>query len=1163
MKTRLACIGVLLLALNSIRAADPFAENVRTTEPLTPAEEQKTFSLPPGFAIQLVASEPDINKPMNLAIDAKGRLWVTSSREYPFPVPPGEPARDKIKVFEDFDENGRARKVTTFAEGLDIPIGIYPYKNGAIVWSIPNIWFFEDTDGDGKADKKEILYGPFGWERDTHGNQGSFQRGFDGLLYATHGYNNISNIRAKDGSEIHMHSGNSYRFAMDGSHIEQFTHGQVNPFGLTFDSAGDLFSADCHSLPVYLLQREAYYPSFGKPHDGLGFGPMLMSHLHGSTAIAGIVVYEEGNWPAEFRKNSFIGNVMTSRINRDTLVRRGSGYIAREEADFVSTTDPWFRPNYLHLGPDGAMYVADFYNRIIGHYEVPLTHPGRDRERGRVWRVVYTNGYPTGPLKVEGATPEESIAHLGKGNLPARMLAMNDLVDRFGNKAVEPLKKKLAGRDLKSTEIVHSLWALDRLNALDFPLLEMFSHNPDSTVRVHVMRILSEIPKWTSAHQKLALSGFSDSEPQVQRAAADANSQHPNAENVGPLLSLRSKIPAEDEHLLHGVRIALRDQLVPEENLRQVMTQNLSDADARAVADVCLAITNAQSAAFLVNYIQKENGERPERVMEYARHSARYAPPEQLPQLASFVQKHFPDDVDQQLAFFKSIQEGSAQRGLELPGDVRKWGANLAEKLLASLDIANQSWYNLPVPGKSVSTNPWVLQQRASADGDTTSTFFSSLPTGERLTGILRSRRFELPARLKFFFAGHDGEPGRPPQRKNFVRLVSASTGATLAVSAPPRNDTAQPIEWDLSKATGQQAYLEIVDGDTADAYAWIAVGRFQPEVVPMPALSPNQMMQRVVGAASLVESLGIKSLSPRIGALLLSDSVDMDGRAALARTLVAVAPNENRTALAPLVGDPTISADVRKRIGEALAQGDKTDSLEVLIDAMKTSPSRVQVKLAQSLAGSATGARALLGMVEKSQASPRVLLDKVVQDKLGAIKDDALQTRLKNLTKDLTPASEVVQKLIEERRVAYNPVKAQPVEGSRVFAQNCAVCHQIDGNGAVVGPQLDGIGNRGLERILEDILDPNRNVDVNFRTHIIVLKDSDVVTGLPRREEGEILVLADSTGKEIRIAKNNIESRRESDTSLMPSNFGDIIPPDDFQNLLAFLLSKGAPAAR
>ena len=190
--------SILAIAcVQNTNAANPFAEHVRSTPPLDPSEELKSFRLPPGFEIQLVAAEPDIAKPMNMAFDAKGRLWVTVTREYPFPVSPGQPARDAIKILDDFDETGRARKVTTFVDGLNIPIGLYPYQNGVIAWSIPNIWYFQDTDGDGKSDKREVLFGPLGWERDTHGMNSSFSRGYDGWLYLTHGYNNNSTVRGK------------------------------------------------------------------------------------------------------------------------------------------------------------------------------------------------------------------------------------------------------------------------------------------------------------------------------------------------------------------------------------------------------------------------------------------------------------------------------------------------------------------------------------------------------------------------------------------------------------------------------------------------------------------------------------------------------------------------------------------------------------------------------------------------------------------------------------------------------------------------------------------------------------------------------------------------------------------------------------------------------
>ena len=181
-------------------AADPFAEGVRTTEPQTPEQQRAAFKVPEGFEMQLVAAEPQLRKPMNMAFDATGRLWVTESREYPFPVKPGEPARDSVRIFSDFGPDGRARKMEIFADGLDIPIGLYPFRTGknwkCIVWSIPNIWLMEDTDGDGKADKKEVLFGPLGWEKDVHGNNSSFRLAPDGWVYATHGFSNTSHLLA-------------------------------------------------------------------------------------------------------------------------------------------------------------------------------------------------------------------------------------------------------------------------------------------------------------------------------------------------------------------------------------------------------------------------------------------------------------------------------------------------------------------------------------------------------------------------------------------------------------------------------------------------------------------------------------------------------------------------------------------------------------------------------------------------------------------------------------------------------------------------------------------------------------------------------------------------------------------------------------------------------
>ncbi|HRH94840.1 MAG TPA: hypothetical protein PLB55_02845, partial [Prosthecobacter sp.] len=402
---------------STLHAAD--TRLVRETDALTPEQERAALHVPPGFEVQLFASEPMINKPINMAFDARGRLWVSSTVEYPYAADKArwsdaqgtrvQDSRDAIKILEDTDGDGRADKVTDFADGLNIPTGVVPWhkpehKGGCIAWSIPNIWYFADTDGDDKADVREVLFGPLGYEKDTHGMCSSFRLGLDGWVYATHGFNNTSTFKilrstdSADGTDskpktqsvksaksvdepiLELHSGNVFRFRPDGSAVEKWTSGQVNPFGLAWDRYGNLYSADCHSSPIYQLIRGAYYPSFGKPHDGLGFAPVMCQHTHGSTGICGIVYIDGGVWGPEWDDHTFVGNVVTSKVNHDHVTFTGSTPKANEQPDFLTSDDPWFRPVDLQLGPDNALYIADFYNKIIGHYEVPLEHPGRDKE---------------------------------------------------------------------------------------------------------------------------------------------------------------------------------------------------------------------------------------------------------------------------------------------------------------------------------------------------------------------------------------------------------------------------------------------------------------------------------------------------------------------------------------------------------------------------------------------------------------------------------------------------------------------------------------------------------------------------------------------------------------------------------------------------------------
>lgn len=1165
--TRLGGLILFLLAAQTAALAqeDPFQALVRPTPPLSPAEQQQTFRVPDGFVIELVAAEPDILKPMNLAFDGRGRLWVTMSQEYPYAAPLDRAGRDVVKVLEDRDQDGTYETITTFADGLNIPIGVYPYRQGAIVFSIPYIWNLQDTDGDGVADQRTRLYGPMGYERDTHGMNNSFRRGFDGWLYACHGFNNETRVRGSDGHEIYMQSGNTYRMQLDGSRVEHFTWGQVNPFGMAIDSHFNIFTADCHSKPIYQLLRGGYYPSFGKPHDGLGFVPPMMDHLHGSTAIAGVEYYDASEFPEEYRGNLFSGNVMTSRVNRNALEQHGSTLKCIEQPDFVATTDPWFRPVDIRLGPDGALYIADFYNRIIGHYEVPLDHPGRDRTSGRIWRIRYIGSGKGGVPRdhadrmpdLSTAAPRQLVEQLAHANATRRTLALDELVDRVGTAAHDELKAAVRSSNSGHVRSL-ALWALERTGGLTEPLWQLAAKDQDPLVQVHAIKILSERKTLTDAEFEQLIRALSDADAMVRRAAADAVARHPERVAVEPLLAALAtarRSASDDALLVHGLRIALRNQLQEPGRYGEIAAE-VRERAADELADISLAVAAPDAAAFLLAYA----GEQPleaERLAAILQHAARNVSVNEVDQVIQFARQHHDGDVDQQAALLRAVIDALRQRGGEPTERLRSWARDVARGLLESLPRSEQRWTYRPVAIQSAAPNPWVLQRRPSADG-VAGEFLSSLPKGEAGTGTLRSPPFRVPQQLTFFIAGHSGFPDKPLTGKNFVQLVDAESGEVLAHSPAPRNDLAQRVTWDLSAHTGKMACFEVTDSDDGSAYAWLAVGRFEPAVVAVPTVSPDRISERQQSAAVLVEQLRLGELSDALVEVLENPETEPASRTAAARAWLAVASSHTLVAealaealsmpLAPSVSEPAVAA---------LLSGEAAQQLEALGAVMRVIPARSQSSLAVRLAGRREGLTALIQLVEGGYASPRLLVEQAVAERIAQVDDAKLETNVQRLTAGLADAAEQIEQQIAVSRERFRASPGSITKGAEVFKKQCANCHQIGGVGAVIGPQLDGIGSRGLDRLLEDVLDPNRNVDVAFRTTTLSLADGRVVTGLLRREEGETLVLVNEKGEEFTVAAADVEEQSTSRLSLMPENVATTMDPQDLLDLLAYLLSK------
>ena len=1151
---------LLALTASALAAGDPFAELVRPTEALTPEQERAAFHLPAGFEIQLVASEPDLRKPMNMQWDATGRLWITESREYPFAVKDGSPGRDTVRIFSDFGPDGRARKVEVFADGLNIPTGLYPFRSAStpgakptwkcIVWSIPSIWLMEDTDGDGKADKREVLYGPLGWERDSHGNLSSFRRGDDGWLYGTHGFNNESTIRGRDGSELRIQSGNTWRVRLDGSRVEGHTYGQVNPFGLCWDDRGNLFSADCHSSPLYQLLRGAYYPSFGKPHDGLGFAPQTVTHSHGSTAICAPLLVRDTAWPAELQGHVFIGNVQTSRLNHDAIEWRGSSSKGTELPDFLSTDDPWFRPVDLSWGPDGALYVADFYNRIIGHYEVPLTHPGRDRERGRLWRIVW-RGVKGDAAMQNPALPSDVaglVAELASQNPTRRTLALNELCDRLPVEAAA-LLKAAAAAPKNGFQSVNTLYALHRIGQLDDARLLAALDSADPLVRTHAVRLAHERKP---SNQLLAAvrARLADADAIVARCAAETLAAAPAVENFLPLLDLLRRTPAKDDHLIHSTRIALRDQLRAPAVARGLALDGLAADDLRPLLDIMLSVPGEDTA--LLRFALFEKVDVAADVLAKQLPSlVKNLPADRIEPLIALARRKLGADRNAQAAVLQGALTALAQRGAK-PGDgLRAWGAEVAAALLAS-DDGRAGWTATALDGGPAIKSPWAFQERPCADGKATQVI-SSFPNGESLTGVLTSPAFPLEGKISFYLCGHDGESGTPPGKKNAVRLRDAATRAVLREVAPPRNDTARRIEWDLAEFSGRSGVIEITDGDTGAAYAWLAAGRFDRPALALndPATAPR----RVAIAADLARTLKLSALVPQLAARFAGRTNDPATRAAAARALIALDSKQHLAAIVTALA----SADEPDALREKLALHVADSSTQAVAGAMPNASLKLQQSFAAALSQHRSGVPVLLDAIERGHASLNVLRDKATVERLLASGDDAEDARLRALLGKLPPASAEADKLIAARRAAFDPARASAVRGAEVFTRNCVACHALDGKGGAIGPQLEGIGGRGADRLCEDILDPSRNVDRAFRLTLVTKKDGSVVSGLFRREDGAQLVLADLAGAEVRVAKTEMATQKETETSLMPAVFGESIPAAEFADLLAYLLAHRA----
>ncbi len=980
---------------------------------LSPNEQRSSFTLPPGFEAQLVASEPDIAKPMQLAFDEKGRLLVSTSTEYPLGAKEGETPSDRVMLIEIDGATGKATKITTYADGFNICSGLEALPGGkVIVANAPDLLLLTDTNDDGIADTREVLYTGFARD-DTHELPNSFTWGIDGWLYGLQGHVNVSKVVDKRGETTRIAHGGVYRLRADGTRIEPWARGMSNPWGLAFDRAQEAYGSDCESRPLWQLVRGLPYQGFLQEEDPLGFAPHVTEDPHGASGFAGLVYYSADAFPPEYRDCLYLGNPITGRIHRNRPGIAGSTRPMARQEDFLVSTDPWCRPVDVELGPDGALYVADWYNRIIAHVEVDLAHPERDKSRGRIWRIVYRGDDAAAQRQFEGpmardwstAPLAQLLDALAESNAWIRRTAAAQLRARFPQQAARAAARFLLKDPIASPRRLESLWLLQTLDALPVEHALALLHDPDPVVRRQALQILANSGHDPAQLRTHFVTLLDDPDFTVVRDAALALGSIPAPETFWAVVKKRRDSPAEDTLLRYACQFAAREHLRDDAVLDAVAAATPPAEDAARVVDLIIATPTPHATTTLYTMLNENR-----------------IPPMQIP---------------------KAIKNIFAN------GNV-----TLLSRFLESL-------HNLPQDEGA---------RRLCAE--------ATFRNAKRITKL-----------------GIDVKP----------QLHTWCTA--LVKDTLPEN-----------RALG----LEI-----ASSYTF-------PE-----------------GAPFAREALRLRDAAPA-------------HRAIAAKLLLALDRADAAPSTLAVIADGSDVPNSRSGLAREFARDLSTQSdFDALLAALKGAPASVYAGAIESLALRKPGVLFLLDAVEQGTVSAGHINNHITRLRItGTHKEPEIHARYNALatTAFNAEAEGAVLAIASDYAAKYT---AQPnrdtARGQVLFEENCMVCHRVGGVGALVGPNLDGIGNRGIERVLQDVLLPNQDIDPAFRVTSISLDTLESADGLVVSENAAELVLANTLGEQTTYPKAQITERKHLPLSPMPTNFATLFPEEDFLNLLAFLLHPPA----
>ena len=1199
--------------------------NVTTSVAKTPAEERATFQLPEGFEAELVAAEDPANgigKFVPIAFDQRGAIWTTTALEYP--VDGNEnpqaadalyasKAKDKVLVYDrdPASPTGYASKPRIFADGLAIPLGVLPYGKGCYVQHGHDIVLLEDTDADGRADKRTVVLGGFGVQ-DSHLFPHQFMRAPGGWIWLAQGLFNKGTVKTKEGKEIPFDMCRMAKFRPDGSGFEATSVGPNNIWGLVLNGVGEAFiqEANDYGYPVMPFEEYAYYPG-GAERLSKSYQPpfpQTADFRMGGTGLSGLALTDAaGPFPEPWRDMMLVANPITNRIQAIKMHRDGPRWKLDQPKDFLVSSDPWFRPVAISIGPDGCLYIVDWYNKIISHNEVPRNHPDRDKTRGRIWRVKPSGAKLFAVSDFTKLSEDELITKLGSESLTQSHLAWQTLSKHErSDEFTARFEKIFLDPSASSARRIQALWVLTSqgYGYKGVETLITLARDKNAEVRREAVAAVNCGLMW-SVYEAAAELAFlaNDPDPGVRAEYIRQLGRHFSEESGAKKLALRTLLSMAREPLSapiapssrNGKPIKVREAYERDYErflIRMYLERNSAEVASFLDSDSSKGLP---SESLLLASLALEPRISAGRVAELLPQLQRPPGQEEVLRLAQF-----PEEPGVGEALRATLNNPTTRNGVleallatrtqldqakltpllnaaaaPLLAGNDPAGQTLGIQLAAGFQLAAQEPALTTLAGKASPQQLAALRALAQI-GSGQSELFASLATGSNdaplreaaALALASSKASDAGARLLKLWP----ELSTGLRRGALDRLAGTTSGAKTIVEAI-RGGTIKKEELDGPAVEKLQAVLGPNDAGLASL-----LGELDSLFRPVLALNGHDDAWTDPGlnldGPFTVESwvrldpsvAGRQKITNDDGIFGAPGQLDMNFYDAKFRVWVGGGLADVAASKKPVTpGLWTHVAAVRNEEGTFRLYQDG----ELVGEGTKKAPmafTKVRIGWAQPKGGTA-GMLSEFRVWNRARSADEIRRDfdrtfepnqppaALVFTGWGKAQPGAKVIR----TSDFPPVMSVAEaKALDEKFAKYRALAEQPGDATRgkTAAMVCQACHLFKGQGATIGPDLSGVGSMGTEAILRNILTPNAAMENGYRIYRVELKSGDLVDAFYVSEDATAVVVRQPGVPDRRITKADIREAKYLRRSLMPEGLLDGFNAEQVRDLFAFLQS-------